>query len=359
MQFKGRAMFHKLAGGVFFCALATLMAVNAPVARAGTPDDDGIVWYTPVTSDDANAAVYEEGMAVATAHHTADDDSAAQSCDMADSPFMIAWLAAGPHAPVRERPPRVVIVIDDMGIDKKRSARIARLSSGLTLSFLPYAHDVQAQADAAAAMGHEVMMHVPMQPESMTVDPGPNVLRADIPAAELRARIAANLDAFHGYAGINNHMGSLFTQDRAGLEVLMDEVRRRGVFFLDSKTHPRSMAEQVAAEDGVLAAHRDVFLDHVETGQAVARALVQLERDARQHGVAIAIGHPKDVTIEGLAAWLPTLRAKGIDVIRLGDVLRERQRDALKMAGRAPGAPALPVVSAPPADDAGAGSRTP
>lgn len=314
-------------------ALAACVAI--PLAFAVEPERSGIIWYTPVTADDDVSVVYEDSISVAKPPPVQQPEN----CVVAQSPFALAVLAARREAG-KHTSPRIVIVIDDMGLDKKRSARIARLSSQLTLAFLPYAHNVQTQVDTAAAMGHEIMMHVPMLPEGAKIDPGPNVLRGDIAADELHRRILANLDAFEGYAGINNHMGSKFTQDRAGLGMLMAEVHKRGLFFLDSKTHPRSVAEQVAIENGVMAAHRNVFIDHVETPQAVAKALAHAEAEARRYGVAVAIGHPKDVTTEGLAAWLPTLKAKGITVVKLGDVLKQRQRDVLQAVRHTPAAAA-------------------
>jgi polysaccharide deacetylase 2 family uncharacterized protein YibQ len=212
-----------------------------------------------------------------------------------------------------------------MGLDRKRSAAVMQLQGRLTLAFLPYARHVQEQADAARARGHTVMMHVPMQPENEGINPGPNVLRGDLGAAELRRRIAVNLNSFTGYTGINNHMGSRFSQDRAGLDVLMPELAARGLFFLDSRTHPLSAAETAAVAAHVPAAHRDVFLDHVETPEAVARALVQTERHAKRYGSAIAIGHPKDVTIGGLESWLPHLQAKGFELVTLDELLRRRR----------------------------------
>lgn len=312
-------------------AAAFLAAIPLVVAQA-EQDDSRIIWYTPVTADDGAHALHQSDIGSITVEPE-------QTCAIAQSPFMLAWLATAAQTQAHSRA-RVVIVIDDMGIDKKRSARMARLSTQLTLAFLPYAHNVQAQVDAASAMGHEIMMHVPMLPEGVKIDPGPNVLRGDVSADELRARITANLDGFDGYVGINNHMGSKFTQDRAGLDMLMTELAKRNVFFLDSKTHPKSVAEQVAAEAGLMSAHRDVFIDHVETPQAVAKALAQVEHEARKNGVAIAIGHPKDVTIEGLAAWLPTLKAKGIEVVKLGDMLRALRKDVLQAVHQ----PDMPVT---------------
>ncbi len=311
-----------------------LMAADAR-AQDAAPDKNGIVWYTPVSDESADKPVaYEEAAAsaVATPVPAADDD-----CTVGESPFMLAWLAAGPRmAASQPQRPRIVIVIDDMGIDKKRSARVMRLPAPLTLSFLPYATHVQEQVDAARARGYAIMAHIPMQPDSDRIDPGPNVLRGDVPPDELQRRIIANLDGFSGYTGINNHMGSRFTRNRAGLEVVMRELVKRHLYFLDSKTHPDSVAAPVAAEAGLATARRDVFIDHVETPEAVAKALARTEYFARRHGGAIAIGHPKDVTIEGLATWLPTLKAKGFDVVTIDQFLRERQAQVLQAVRHTP-----------------------
>ncbi len=224
-------------------------------------------------------------------------------------------------------PPKsyVAIVIDDVGVDYKRSARAINLPSEVTLAFLPYAKRVKEQAESAEAKGHELMVHLPMEPLRMSVNPGDNYLAVTHSNEELEKRIARNLDAFGGYKGVNNHMGSAFTRHAPGLDVLMTALKERGVYFLDSKTAPDSVAENVARQKGVPATHRDVFLDHFETSEKVNAALQQVERVARSGGYAVAIGHPKDVTLGALEAWLPTLAAKNIEVIPMSEMVEKRQ----------------------------------
>lgn len=311
------------------------LALWACLCVAGAARADEIIWNQPVTSDADKAVVYEEAPATPAAVTTpAPVHSEAlpppNACAVADSPFALGWLY---HHRRPATHPIVVIVIDDMGIDRKRSAAMIGLDRQLTLSFLPYAHGVQAEVDAARKAGHEVIMHVPMQPENNRIDPGPNALRADLGADELQRRIAANLDGFSGYDGINNHMGSAFTQDSAGLQVLMAELKRRRVFFLDSRTDAKSLAEDAARAAGVPTASRDVFIDHVETRAAVDASLKKIEEQALRHGSAIAIGHPKDVTIAGLKAWLPQLAARGFTLMPLGEYMA-RRGDAASAAVR-------------------------
>jgi hypothetical protein len=180
----------------------------------------------------------------------------------------------------------------------------------LTLAFMTYAPDVAAQAEAARARGHELLVHVPMQPEDARLTTGPNVLQPELPEGELKARIDWALSRFDGYVGINNHMGSRFTADPAGMEVLFDELRRRGLLFLDSRTTAHTVGEAMAARYGVPFVRRSVFLDNELTADAVWLQLARLEETARRTGAAVAIGHPHDATIAALAQWLPSLRAR-------------------------------------------------
>lgn len=226
------------------------------------------------------------------------------------------WRRNAVPPPPADGRPRVVIVIDDMGVDRKRSGRIAALPGPLTLAWLPYARDLPAQAAAARRRGHELIVHVPMEPAGGE-DPGPGALLTRLAPEELRRRLTANLAAFDGYVGINNHMGSRFTADRMGMAVVMAELSARGLLFLDSRTTAETQAPALAETYRLPVLSRDVFLDHVQTAKGVAAALAKLEEVARRDGVAIAIGHPYDVTAAALEAWLPTLEAKGLRLIPL------------------------------------------
>jgi hypothetical protein len=222
--------------------------------------------------------------------------------------------------------PLIAIVIDDMGVDQKHSARAAlNLPSPVTLSYLAYAPHVREQVSAAQKRGHEIFLHLPWEPDSAHADPGPHHLSVDMPKELLQQNLLANLNGFDGYIGVNNHMGSKFSRYRAGLEIVMTELKKRGVYFLDSRTTPNSIAEKVAHEYDVPVTRREVFLDHVEKPEFVAAALREVESIALQKGSAVAIGHPKDMTLDALEAWLPTLEAKGFQLAPVTAVIKYRQ----------------------------------
>ena len=233
-----------------------------------------------------------------------------------------AWRQHAVAAPASDGRARLAIVIDDMGVDRKRSPRIVALPGPLSLSYLTYARDIQAQTRAARDAGHELMLHIAMEPTGTAVDPGPNVLRAGAGADDIRAGLEWGLSRFEGYVGVNNHMGSKFTENADGMAVVMDELKKRGLLFLDSRTTPRTVGRTLALEAGVPVLERNVFLDHVNDEAEIAKRLDEAERFARTHGTAIAIGHPRSATIRVLAARLPQLAARGIQLVPLTALLK-------------------------------------
>jgi polysaccharide deacetylase 2 family uncharacterized protein YibQ len=228
-----------------------------------------------------------------------------------------------PSPPAGGRP-MIAVIIDDMGVDKKRSERVLQLPGPLTMSFMSYAEALERQTDEARAHGHELMMHVPMEPMGEGIDPGPGALLNSLPPDELRKRVVDDLDKFKGYVGINNHMGSKFTANGPGMQVVMEELHRRGLLFIDSLTTDHSVGLDLAHRAGVPTAGRNVFLDNEADAAAVQAQLARTEEMARKKGNAIAIGHPRDVTIAVLAAWLPTLEQKGFVLVPVTAVVKAR-----------------------------------
>ncbi len=217
--------------------------------------------------------------------------------------------------------PVIAVVIDDMGLDRKRSTKMAGLPGPLTLSWLPYARDLSGQTHAARANGHELMLHMPMEP-SVDADPGPDALLVRLDKGEILRRFRAALDSFDGYVGVNNHMGSRFTADRAALAPVLAELHRRGLLWLDSRTTPHSAGLGIAEELKMPFAGRDIFLDNFPAVGAIRAQLSKLEQVAKKQGYAIAIGHPHDATFEALASWLPDVQKRGFILVPVSAVVR-------------------------------------
>ncbi len=235
-----------------------------------------------------------------------------------------AWLRFAVAAPAVQGRARVAIVIDDLGVDRRRTERTIALKGPLTLSFLAYASDLPHLTEAARHAGHELLVHVPMEPMSHSENMGPNGLAIDLSRDELLRRLRWDLGRFEGYVGINNHMGSRFTSDAPSMIAVMEELKARGLLFIDSRTIASTMGGELAQRLGVPTASRDVFLDNERDATAVAERLAMLEATARRHGSAIAIGHPHDGTLAELTLWLDTLASKGLALVPVSAIVKER-----------------------------------
>jgi hypothetical protein len=216
---------------------------------------------------------------------------------------------------------KIAIVIDDMGMNVSQSLSAVDLPSGVTLAFLPYAETVRAMADKASKEGHEIIIHTPMEALGDNNGLGPMALKSGMDFAAFTGEFERMAASFEGYAGVNNHMGSLLTQDPEAMGYLMDQLKLRNLYFLDSRTIHKSVAADMAKTYGIPYATRDVFLDHEETPEFVQGALKKMEATARRKGYAIAIGHPKEVTMKALHEWVKTAEARGFELVPVSELL--------------------------------------
>jgi len=221
--------------------------------------------------------------------------------------------------------PQIAIVIDDAGVDKKRTAAISRLMAPLTIAFLTYAKDLREQVRTAKEAGHEILVHMAMEPLSKSVDPGPNTLIANSSEEQILKRLRWGLNRFDGYVGINNHMGSLFTSDVFGMHAVMRELKRRGLLFLDSRTSSNTVGASIALANDVPFTQRNIFLDNDPTIQKVNKQLDIMEQFAKMNGFAVAIGHPRDTTIIALSERLATLAEKGFVQVPISTIVAKQQ----------------------------------
>lgn len=240
------------------------------------------------------------------------------------------WLTRVVHhvAPPPARNPVIAICMDDLGEDLAGTDRAMALPKDVAMSFLPYAEATPFLAQEAEAKGHIVLAHVPMEALSHT-NPGPMTLTVGAP--DIADKIAWNIARVPGLSGVNNHEGSRFTQDAPSLGPVMRALAARHLFFFDSRTGPRSQAMVVAQGLGVPTAGRDIFLDDTVTEAAVRQQLDALAATAKRQGAAIAIGHPHDVTLKVLAAWLA--QDHGVTLVTLKDAM-DRKNGAVTLASR-------------------------
>jgi polysaccharide deacetylase 2 family uncharacterized protein YibQ len=229
-----------------------------------------------------------------------------------------------PGLPVVDDTPAIAIVIDDLGNDAARTNAAIALPANVTLSFLPYPKRTLELSRLAHLAGHEVIVHLPMQPTG-NENPGEGALKVGLPSGELQRRLGWSLSRVSEYDGVNNHMGSRFTTSRADLLPVMRELKARGLFFLDSRTTEKTQVERVAREVGVMTGSRDIFIDDDRSAAAIAHQLALIEDFARKNGNVIAIGHPYPETLKALSVWTKTIKERGFRLAPVREVLRTRE----------------------------------
>jgi polysaccharide deacetylase 2 family uncharacterized protein YibQ len=240
--------------------------------------------------------------------------------DSADGPLPViaadgrqAWQAyARPFDPA-ERRPRIAIVIGELGLSRAPTgAAIAELPAAVTLAFVPYAKDVQYMVREARGRGHEVLIHLPMEPiDYPSSDPGPKALLTSLGAGENIKRLNWVMAQASGYVGLMGAMGSKFTASAEHMQPIIEAVKSRGLLYLDSRTSARSAAAQIARAVDLPFAFNDRFLDASPVAPDIDKELKELERLAQASGAALGIGSAYPVTIERIKAWADGLNSRG------------------------------------------------
>ncbi|MGO1462638.1 MAG: divergent polysaccharide deacetylase family protein [Marinobacter sp.] len=213
----------------------------------------------------------------------------------------------------REVPPTIAIIIDDMGHNLHEGERLANLDQPLTLAFLPYRRHTDTLARLAHNRSKEIMLHAPMA-NTRNFSLGPGGLTSDMDQQHLTTTLRRALQSIPHVQGVNNHMGSLLTQQLKPMDWVMKELYRYPVYFVDSRTIASSVAGNVAEAYQIPTLSRDVFLDHEQTEAFVDKQFKELIRRAKENGSAVGIGHPHTVTVDYLEKHLPQLDEQGIAI---------------------------------------------
>lgn len=221
-----------------------------------------------------------------------------------------------------EKKTKIAIVIDDLGLNVPFTKQISQVKAPLTVSFLPYGASNKEQVTTLKNAGFEVMVHIPMMPH-IPAALAPITLSPEMDKDETQTELNKMIDRFEGtgISGVNNHMGSLLTERVKNMEYVMEVLKKRGMYFLDSKTTGKSMARKAADEYGVTYISRDVFLDNKKDYDYIMGQFHQTEKVAQKNGYAVAIGHPYSQTLKALQDWLKGADSRGFEVVHLSELV--------------------------------------
>lgn len=248
---------------------------------------------------------------------------------------LVAQADEPPIAPIANNPdfnqPAISIIIDDMGYRLKAGSRAVNLSGAITYSFLPHAPYARQLSQFAHEQSKEVMLHLPMEAESGK-KLGPGGLTENMTASNFIEVLESSINSIPYVSGFNNHMGSLLTKNELLMTRLMRQVAAdKKLFFVDSKTTSNSIAFKVARAEGLLSIRRDIFIDHENSKKFIQKQLEKLIKKAQQKGTALAIAHPKKITLAVLEEWLPELEKKGIKLVSVSELIKLQQQRRLAL----------------------------
>jgi hypothetical protein len=216
---------------------------------------------------------------------------------------------------VDDKRPRIAVVLTGLGLsDSATEAAINQLPPAVTLSFSPYARNLERWIALARARGHEVMLDLPMEPASFpNEDPGPQGLLTTLSEEENLDRLDWVLSRGSAYVGVAGAMGSRFTASRTAIEPVLQAVKDRGLIFLDRRTSEHSLVPELAAEIGLPTAINNRSVDERQASRvAIDARLAQVERIALTDGYAVAMAQPYPVTLDRLAEWATELGTRGL-----------------------------------------------
>ncbi|MBW2639133.1 MAG: divergent polysaccharide deacetylase family protein [Deltaproteobacteria bacterium] len=217
--------------------------------------------------------------------------------------------------------PKIAIIIDDIGYDKEIVEKLLGLDAVFTFSILPYSPFQKSIARSVHSKGFDVMLHLPMEPnEYPMVNPGPGALLTSMSPDQLIKQLDKDLDSVPFIQGVNNHMGSKMTTVSIQLYQIFSVLKKRKLFFIDSRTTTETLCKPSAQLLQVPFAQKDVFLDHIQERDFIRKQIYRLIHIANSHGEAIGIAHPHDVTYDVLREVLPELKKKAI-LVRASDLV--------------------------------------
>lgn len=239
--------------------------------------------------------------------------------------YSAAVMPLVPHKPLLQKRAgggTIAIIVDDMGSNTQEARTLLAIDAPITFSIIPGLAKDRGVAEAAHAGGHEVIVHMPMEPDGY---PGrkleKNGLLLSQSDAEIEKRLMGYFQSVPYAVGANNHMGSRFTEDGPKMRTVLGVLKERGLFFLDSRTSPRSVGYKLAREMGMRAGVRNVFLDNKQDEAYIRGQLNELAATAAKRGSAVGICHPHKTTLKVLASEIPAMKAAGVRFVYISKLI--------------------------------------
>jgi polysaccharide deacetylase 2 family uncharacterized protein YibQ len=220
---------------------------------------------------------------------------------------------------------RIAIVLDDWGYSKDVLNKVMEIDAPLTFAILPGLAYSKTVADYANDKGHEIILHLPLEPHNENVKLEKNTIMTTMDQQEVTDIITKHIASIPVLRGINNHMGSKATEDKDLMSLIFEIAKQNNLYFLDSYTTKKSVLSDVAIEKKLPFLKRDIFLDDENDEQKITDQLIKTSQLAEKKGQVIAIGHARPLTLEVLKKILPQLQLQGYKLVYLSEFLPSKE----------------------------------
>ncbi len=217
----------------------------------------------------------------------------------------------------------IALIIDDFGYSHDMVTEFAAIRRSFTFAVIPLKQFSKDAAARGLASGHQVMLHLPMEPMSgIEASEVPTTIRVGMTATQIGEIVDKATASLPGIVGVNNHQGSKATADRATMETVLRDIRQKGLFFVDSRTNGRSVAAETARREKVKTTENDLFLDGMADPTYIKKQLRAAGDMALRLGSVTVIGHARPATVAALREMIPELEAKGIQFVFVSQLVR-------------------------------------
>jgi hypothetical protein len=290
--------------------------VTVDIQREGTGAETGAVETTPAPSTAAEPAKPKivEGPLPEAPFPNLTETAAQGVLPIVGPDGTQPWRAYAKPFDADDRRPRIALIVIGLGVSEQatRSA-LGALPKTVTLGFMPAGTGVSKWLAEARTSGHESVLMLPLEPlDYPNDDPGPGVLLTTKKDEENLTALRTSLAAGSGYVGVATYMGSKFTASSERMRPVLEELKKRGLLFVDSFTTRATTGPAIAGALQLPHGVGDRQIDELLTPEAIDASLAALVEAAKKQGTAIAIANPYPVTFERIAVWAQGLEDKGV-----------------------------------------------
>ncbi len=224
--------------------------------------------------------------------------------------------------PIKKNTPKIAFIIDDVGYNNTDANELKKLNIPITGSIIPSTPYANGEGKKLYAFGLEMMLHIPMQAKDRNLlYPKDEFVILSSSIADIIAIIDNAIKIIPHAKGLNNHMGSLITSNKESISRVLTIAKKRGLFFVDSRTTTTTVASAISRSMGIKTAEKDIFIDHIKTYKHSMEQINKLIRIALYKGKGIAIGHPNPTTFQAIKDSINKIRSKGIEIVFVSKLL--------------------------------------